>query len=59
MHLHKFYRSKYKIKKGDLKYTTELNNTFISLPLYPALSNANQKRILVLYKIDKLDAKYS
>jgi len=56
MHLHKFYRSKYKIKKGDLKYTTELNNTFISLPLYPALSNTNQKRIFkVLYKIDKLE----
>tara|TARA_Y100000389_G_scaffold114127_1_gene111286 strand:+ start:4651 stop:5805 length:1155 start_codon:yes stop_codon:yes gene_type:complete len=52
LHLHKYYKNKYKIKKSFLPTTNKLTDTFLSLPLYPDLSFNDQSKIIrVLKKI--------
>ena len=56
VHLHKYYKSKYKVNKKYLPNTSNLNNTYISLPLYPDLSYKDQDEIFKILKgIDNLE----
>ncbi len=50
LHLHKYYKNKYKLKKSFLPNTNKLANTFISLPLHPDLSYKDQNKIVKVLK---------
>ena len=53
VHLHKYYKKKYALKKISLPNTNNLKDSYVSLPLYPGLSQKDQNYICkVLKSID-------
>ncbi len=50
VHLQKFYRERYGFKRGDLPNAEWNSDRLFSLPLYPALSQENQIRVVETLK---------
>jgi dTDP-4-amino-4,6-dideoxygalactose transaminase/nucleoside-diphosphate-sugar epimerase len=50
LHLHPYYRKKYKIKGSDLPAATDLSERIFSLPLYPGLSDADVQDVVKAFQ---------
>jgi len=50
LHLHPYYKKKYKYKKGDLKNTEYISNRTVSLPLSPKLTLNDQRDVVKAVK---------
>jgi UDP-4-amino-4-deoxy-L-arabinose-oxoglutarate aminotransferase len=46
VHLHRYYAEKYEYRVGDLPVTEEAGETILSLPLYPAMTYAQQNHVV-------------
>jgi UDP-4-amino-4-deoxy-L-arabinose-oxoglutarate aminotransferase len=49
-HLHRHYREKYGLRRGDLAVTEAAGERIVSLPLYPLLTGAQQDRVIAAVK---------
>jgi UDP-4-amino-4-deoxy-L-arabinose-oxoglutarate aminotransferase len=50
VHLHRYYREKYRMKPGDLPVTERACERIMSLPIYPLLTHAQQDRVVAAVK---------
>lgn len=51
-HLYPYYRDKFGFKEGDFPHTENICNRIVSLPLFPAMTDAEHDRVLdVMYGI--------
>jgi dTDP-4-amino-4,6-dideoxygalactose transaminase len=50
LHLHPFYRDKYKLKKNDLPAASGLADRILSLPLYPKMSDEDVQNVIEGFK---------
>jgi dTDP-4-amino-4,6-dideoxygalactose transaminase len=52
VHLYPYYREIYGFKPGDFPYAEDVCNRIVSLPLFPAMTDADHDRVLdVMYRI--------
>ncbi len=50
LHLQPFYRKRFGYRKGDLPITEEIAQRIVSLPLYPAMSDDDVRRVITAVK---------
>ncbi len=54
VHLYPYYRERFGFKEGDFPHAENVGNRIVSLPLYPAMTDADHDRVLdVMYNIFK------
>lgn len=52
VHLYPYYRDQFGFKHGDFPYAEDAGNRIVSLPLFPAMTDADHDRVLdVMYSI--------
>jgi dTDP-4-amino-4,6-dideoxygalactose transaminase len=50
VHLYPYYRDTFGFKRGDFPVTETISDRIVSLPLFPAMTDADQDRVIEAMK---------